>query len=137
MNAWLAKPIPLGLVYCDRCRAFGDTQLDAGRLFAGCGGTGFMQILGRGDRRRATIGRYIDTGQADFFLRCTISFRRPTSLPFSDLSAAAAGRKKPARPFNASGTTTSISPRDLLYFWSMGSTGRSWPEGRLCRISLF
>ena len=50
MNAWLAKPIPLGLVYCDRCRAFGDTQLDAGRLFAGCGGTGFMQILGRGDR---------------------------------------------------------------------------------------
>jgi hypothetical protein len=83
MNAWLAKPIPLGLVYCDRCRAFGDTQLDAGRLFAGCGGTGFMQILGRGDRRRATIGRYIDTGQADFFLRRTISFRRPASVPFS------------------------------------------------------
>jgi hypothetical protein len=26
-----------------------------------------MQILGRGDRRHTTIGRYIDTGQANFF----------------------------------------------------------------------
>jgi hypothetical protein len=47
MNARLAKPIPLGLVYCGPCRAFGDTEPDAGRLFAGAEG-GLMQILGRG-----------------------------------------------------------------------------------------
>jgi hypothetical protein len=38
MNARLAKPIPLGLVYCGAYRAFGDTEPDAGRLFAGAEG---------------------------------------------------------------------------------------------------
>src|SRR5882724_7862445 len=130
MNAWLAKPIPLGLVYCDRCRAFDDTQLDAGRLFAGCGGTGFMQILGRGDRRRATIGRYIDTGQADFFLRCTISFRRPTSVPFSDSSAAAAGRKKPASVQCIGRDDFDKSARSFIFGARLPPMG-AWPEGRL------
>jgi hypothetical protein len=29
MNAWLAKPIPLGMVYCEPGEAFGNTVINA------------------------------------------------------------------------------------------------------------
>jgi hypothetical protein len=33
MNAWLAKPIPLGMVYCEPGEAFCNTVLEADEMF--------------------------------------------------------------------------------------------------------
>jgi hypothetical protein len=71
MNARLAKPIPLGLVYCGAYRAFGDTEPDAGRLFAGAEGWVYADSGPRATViARQSAARWYR--KANFFLRRTI-----------------------------------------------------------------